>query len=183
MPSLVDDFLLGKDKFTNFLEVIEECGIKTDVEFAHFMAVTKEHCIDKGITDYDEVKKIWEKHKKSIEKIVKNSIKFPEYNDGLLEEFDRQFFEDDDDDVGYWREDTVVTNDLEGCDSDMVNTNSSDCITIGDRSQQKTTKAFELIKSFANIANMNSDLSVICVQVPEKDYNMLYITTKDIKKE
>lgn len=73
--------------------------------------------------------------------------------------------------------------DLEGCDSDMVNANSSDCMTIGDRSQKKTTKAFELIKSFANIANMNSDLSVICVQVPEKDYNMLYITTKDVKKE
>lgn len=113
MPSLVNECLLEKNKFKNFLEVVEECGIKTGYDFVHFMSVTKEHCVDKGITDYDEVKKIWEEHKKSIEKVVKNSIKFPEYNDGLLEEFDKQFFEDDDDDVGYWRENTVFTEEID----------------------------------------------------------------------
>lgn len=75
MPSLVDECLLGKNKFKNFLEVIEDCGIKTGYDFIHFMSVIKEHCIDKGITDYDEVKRIWEDHKESIKQIVKNSKK------------------------------------------------------------------------------------------------------------
>lgn len=113
MPSLVDECLLGKNKFKNFLEVIEECEIKTAFDFIHFMAVTKEHCIDKGITDYDEVKKIWEEHKDSIKKGV-NSIKFPEFNDNLLEEFDKEFFENgEDDDVGDWRENTVFTEEID----------------------------------------------------------------------
>ena len=75
MPSLVDECLLGKNKFKNFLEVIEECGIKTGYDFIHFMSVTKEHCIDKGVTDYDEVKRIWEEHKESIKQIIENSKK------------------------------------------------------------------------------------------------------------
>lgn len=113
MPSLVDECLLGKNKFKNFLEVIEECGIKTAFDFIHFMTVTKEHCIDKGITDYDEVKKIWNEHKDSIKKGV-NSIKFPEFNDNLLEEFDKEFFENgENDDVGDWRENTVFTEEID----------------------------------------------------------------------
>ena len=113
MPSLVDECLLGKNKFKNFLEVIEECGIKTAFDFIHFMVVTKEHCIDKGITDYDEVKKIWEEHKDSIKKSV-NSIKFPEFNDNLLEKFDKEFFENgEDDDWEDWRENTVFTEEID----------------------------------------------------------------------
>ena len=113
MPSLVDECILGKNKFKNFLEVVEDCGIKTGYDFTHFMAVTKEHCVDKGITDYDEVKRIWEEHKDSIKKGV-NSIKFPEFNDNLLEEFDKEFFENsEDDDVGDWRENTVFTEEID----------------------------------------------------------------------
>ena len=114
MPSLVDECILGKNKFKNFLEVVEDCEIKTGYDFIHFMSVTKEHCIDKGITDYDEVKKIWEEHKESVKKSV-NSIKFPEFNDNLLEEFDKEFFENgqEDDDVGNWRENTVFTEEID----------------------------------------------------------------------
>lgn len=75
MPSLVDECLLGKNKFKNFLEVVEDCGIKTGYDFIHFMSVTKEHCVDKGITDYDEVKRIWEEHKESIKQAIENSKK------------------------------------------------------------------------------------------------------------
>lgn len=82
---------LSKNKFEIFLEVLKEFGIKTGYDFMHFMSVIQEHCIDKNVTDYEEVKKIWEEHRKSIKST--NKIKFPEYNDGLLEEFDKQFFE------------------------------------------------------------------------------------------
>lgn len=103
MPSLVDDCLLGKDKFKNFLEVVETCEIKTGYDFVHFMSVVKEHCIDKGITDFDEVKKCWEEHKDSIEEI--KQILFPKFEDDLLEEFDKEFFENgQDDDLGYYPE-------------------------------------------------------------------------------
>ena len=113
MPSLVDECLLGKNKFKNFLEVVEECDIKTAFDFIHFMTVTKEHCIDNGITDYDEVKKIWKEHKDSIKKSV-NSIKFPEFNDSLLEEFDKEFFENgEDDDISNWRENTVFIEEID----------------------------------------------------------------------
>lgn len=106
MPSLVDDCLLGKDKFRNFLEVVETCEIKTGYDFVHFMSVVKEHCIDKGITDFDEVKKCWEEHKDSIEEI--KQILFPKFEDDLLEEFDKEFFENgQDDDYGDLRENTI----------------------------------------------------------------------------
>lgn len=113
MPSLVDDCLLGKNKFKNFLEVVETCEIKTGYDFVHFMSVIKEHCIDKGITDFDKVKKCWEEHKDSLKKAV-NSIRFPEFNDNLLEEFDKEFFENgQDDDWEDWRENTVFTEEID----------------------------------------------------------------------
>ena len=112
MPSLVDDCLLGKNKFKNFLEVVETCEIKTGYDFVHFMSVVKEHCIDKGITDYDEVKKIWEEHKDSIEEI--KQILFPKFEDDLLEEFDKEFFENgQDDDYGDLRENTVFIEEID----------------------------------------------------------------------
>ena len=75
MPSLVDECLLGKNKFKNFLEVLGDCEIKTGCDFVHFMSVIKEHCLDKGITDYDEVKKVWKDHKESIKQAIENSKK------------------------------------------------------------------------------------------------------------
>ena len=126
MPSLVDECLLGKNKFKNFLEVIEECEIKTGYDFIHFMSVIKEHCIDKGITDYDEVKKIWKEHKKSIKQVIENSnMKMP----GLFPEdmfengqqvkvgnlyADKETYKwlttpsDEDDDIGCWQPDQVI---------------------------------------------------------------------------
>lgn len=105
---------LSKNKFEIFLEVLKECEIKTGYDFMHFMSVIQEHCIDKNITDYEEVKKIWEEHKDSLKKSI-NSIQFPEFNDNLLEEFDKEFFENgqDDDNVGDWRENTVFTNEID----------------------------------------------------------------------
>lgn len=113
MTSLVDRCLTGADKFQKFLDVFEECDIKNGIDFMHFMSVIKEHCIDKGITDYEEVKRIWKKHKDSI-KTATNSIKFPEYNDNLLEEFDKQFFENGQyDDYEDLRENTVFTEEVD----------------------------------------------------------------------
>ena len=55
MVSLIDKCLTGQDKFQNFLDVVKECNIQTGDDFVHFMAVIKEHCLDKGITDYKEI--------------------------------------------------------------------------------------------------------------------------------
>jgi len=57
--------------FTDFLKVIEECDIHSD-NFSTFMAVTKEHCLDKGITDYEAIKKNWLEFKMSLNNAVKN---------------------------------------------------------------------------------------------------------------
>ena len=128
MPSLVDECILGKNKFKNFLEVVEDCGIKTGYDFIHFMSVTKEHCVDKGITDYDEVKRIWEEHKDSVVRAVdwiKDYDKLPDdlyYKDkrylGNLYT-DKETYEwlttpsDEDDDVGNWRENTVFIEEID----------------------------------------------------------------------
>ena len=128
MPSLVDECILGKNKFKNFLEVVEDCGIKTGYDFIHFMSVTKEHCVDKGITDYDEVKKVWKEHKDSIIQAsdwIKDYDSLPDdlyYKDkrylGNLYA-DKETYEwlttpsDEDDDVGNWRENTVFTEEVD----------------------------------------------------------------------
>lgn len=72
MVSLIDKCLTGQDKFQNFLDVVKECNIQTGDDFVHFMAVIKEHCLDKGITDYKEIIKVWNEHKQSLKDIVKN---------------------------------------------------------------------------------------------------------------
>lgn len=72
MTSLVDRCLTGEDKFQNFLDVIKECNIQTGDDFARFMSVIKEHCLDKGITDYKSIMACWQSHKDSLKNIVKH---------------------------------------------------------------------------------------------------------------
>ena len=132
MPSLVDECILGKNKFKNFLEVVEDCGIKTGYDFIHFMSVTKEHCVDKGITDYDEVKKIWEEHKDSVIRAVDWIKDYDNLPDDLYYKdkrylgnlyADKETYEwlitpsEEDDDVGYWQPDQVIELDDEAFDA------------------------------------------------------------------
>lgn len=70
MTSLVDKCLTGEDKFQNFLDVCKECEIKTGYDFAHFMSVIQEHCLDKGITDYKTILKVWKSHTDSLKNII-----------------------------------------------------------------------------------------------------------------
>lgn len=72
MVSLVDRCLTGEDKFQNFLDVVKECNIQTGEDFAHFMSVIKEHCLDKGITDYKSIMACWQNHKESLKNIAKH---------------------------------------------------------------------------------------------------------------
>ena len=59
------------DKFQDFLDVIYECKITNKEDYATFMAVTKEHCLDKGITDYETIKENWLRFKANLSNIVK----------------------------------------------------------------------------------------------------------------
>lgn len=72
MVSLVDRCLTGADKFQNFLDVCKECNIQTGEDFIHFMSVIKEHCLDKGITDYKSIMTCWQNHKESLKNIAKH---------------------------------------------------------------------------------------------------------------
>ena len=72
MTSLIDKCLTGENKFQNFLDVLKECKIKTGYDFSHFMSVIQEHCLDKGITDYKSILECWNKHKESLEDILKD---------------------------------------------------------------------------------------------------------------
>lgn len=103
---------LSKNKFEIFLEVLKECGIKTGYDFMHFMSVIQEHCIDKNITGYEEVKKIWNSHKESITNIKDSCEKDKTYLGKLYA--DKETYEwlttpsNEDDDVGYWQPDQVT---------------------------------------------------------------------------
>lgn len=59
------------DKFQDFLDVIYECKIMNKEDYATFMAVTKEHCLDKGITNYEAIKENWLQFKANLSNIVK----------------------------------------------------------------------------------------------------------------
>ena len=59
------------NKFQDFLDVIYECNIINKEDYATFMAVTKEHCLDKGITDYEAIKENWLRFKANLSNIVK----------------------------------------------------------------------------------------------------------------
>lgn len=61
---------MEKDNFKIFLEVLKECNIQTGQDFAHFMSVIQEHCLNKGITDYNQIKKVWSSHKNSLYNII-----------------------------------------------------------------------------------------------------------------
>ena len=60
------------NKFETFLKVINECNIKTGYDFAHFMSVINEHCLDKGITDYSSILECWKKHVSGLVEIANN---------------------------------------------------------------------------------------------------------------
>jgi len=155
MTSIIDDCLLGKNKFNNFLDVLKECDIKNGIDFMHFMSVIKEHCVDKGINDYEEVKRIWKEHKDSI-KTATNSIKFPEYNDNLLEEFDKQFFENGQyEDYEDLRENTVFTEEvdkerLENC-KDIFKGIDKLKKDIQMSNEDKLEKCIKLLQEFTNL--------------------------------
>lgn len=60
------------DKFQNFLEVIEECHIQNKEDYATFIPVIKEHCLDKGITDYETIKQTWFKFKANLQQVAQD---------------------------------------------------------------------------------------------------------------
>lgn len=105
---------LSKNKFEIFLEVLKECGIKTGYDFVHFMSVIQEHCIDKNITGYEEVKKIWNSHKESITNIKDSCEKDKTYLGKLYIDKDVCFGEEDEDwyDDSDLRENTVFTEEV-----------------------------------------------------------------------
>ena len=43
--------------------------------------------------------------------------------------------------------------------------------------------AHKLIRAFEQIARLDDSVSVTCIQLPDKDVNMLYITNKPNKEE
>ena len=55
-----------------FQRFLDENHIKTGEDFSHFMAVITEHCLDKGIRDYEVIKKTWRDHKNSLKNTVKS---------------------------------------------------------------------------------------------------------------
>ncbi len=57
-------------KFENFLEVLQECDIKNKDDYATFMSVVKEHCLEKGINDYETIKNTWLAFKASLHNMV-----------------------------------------------------------------------------------------------------------------
>lgn len=105
---------LSKNKFEIFLEVLKECEIKTGYDFMHFMSVIQEHCIDKNITDYEEVKKIWNSHKESITNIKDSCKKDKTYLGKLYIDKDVCFSEEDEDwyDDSNLRENIVFTEEV-----------------------------------------------------------------------
>ena len=64
------------NKFQIFLTILKECDIKTGYDFEHFMSVIREHCIDKGINDYESILKCWNNHKKSLKNTLNNINNF-----------------------------------------------------------------------------------------------------------
>ena len=58
--------------FNEFLEVIKQCNIKTGYDFEQFMAVIDEHCLQKGITDFKSIQKVWDEHIQSLKRVVNN---------------------------------------------------------------------------------------------------------------
>ena len=65
---------MANSKFEIFLEVLKDNNVQTGYDFQHFMSVIQSQCLDKGITDYEEVKRIWKKHMDSLYDIA-NSIR------------------------------------------------------------------------------------------------------------
>lgn len=65
---------MANSKFEIFLEVLKDNNVQTGYDFQHFMSVIQSNCLDKGITDYEEIKRIWKKHMDSLHDIA-NSIK------------------------------------------------------------------------------------------------------------
>ena len=63
---------MEKNKFQIFLDVLKECDIQTGYDFAHFMSVIDEHCLNKGITDYDTIIKTWNNHKNGLKSIIES---------------------------------------------------------------------------------------------------------------
>ena len=55
-------------------------------------------------------------------------------------------------------------------------------IAIGSALPEESN-AHKLIRLFEQIALMDDSVSVTCVQLPDKDFNMLYITNKPNKEE
>jgi len=106
---------LSKNKFEIFLGVLKECEIKTGYDFMHFMSVIQEHCIDKNITDYEEVKKIWNSHKESIGNIKDSCEEDKVYLGKLYIDKDVCFSEEDEDwyDNADLRENTVFTDEID----------------------------------------------------------------------
>lgn len=80
--------------------------VKWDSELVQFNATGKDNCgfetitpFMKGETETLEIcGNIHEQAEQNESSSVHNKIKFPEYNDNLLEEFDKQFFENGQDD-------------------------------------------------------------------------------------
>ena len=64
--------MMEKNKFTDFLEVIAECDIQHKEDYATFMAVIKEHCLDKGVTEYEEIKDTWLRFKANLQDVAKH---------------------------------------------------------------------------------------------------------------
>lgn len=61
-----------ENKIQTFLGVIIDCNIRNKEDYATFMAVIKEHCLDKGITDYDSIKTTWIQFKTSLKDLVEH---------------------------------------------------------------------------------------------------------------
>lgn len=92
MRELIDVTLLKSGKKYLLEPCCDQCHANVNIEKINSFSgeVLVAHCLKCG----NYLKAIEQKESSS----VNNKIKFPEYNDNLLEEFDKQFFENGQDD-------------------------------------------------------------------------------------
>lgn len=73
----LDEPLFSKIKVIDlhfFFDLIDEFDIQDKEDYATFMSVIKEHCLDKNIYDFDMIKHTWENFKNSIKNITNNIV-------------------------------------------------------------------------------------------------------------
>ena len=60
------------DDLRLFFDLIEELGIKNGTDFELFQSVIQEHCLSKGIYDFNSIKQVWGEFKESLKNAIKN---------------------------------------------------------------------------------------------------------------